>query len=793
MEIPGKIIRTCWIALILFSSYSVGTYGSDDNTFVPVGDDPVGGDEGHRGLRHRGLNPLALYVTITYDTFEDGTGGSYTRVARNGTKLVTGSSFACQGNWAVLIPELSHFRHANVYQAANYVNFRLSFKLRFSAINLSGSEAVTVAYTQDSVSVPDDFIKWTVVKRFQFGIDFTTQNSCNQISFEFFTQPTSISQIRLRFKAEAGKDDNFYIDDILFEGIRAPATPSPTPSPTTKVWDRSEICPRNRTYPTRKYKIQEYTGPVQVSGVEDDLSEISGKVFTTLTDTSGSRYAYVASDKNQFSLKVIKFDNVTGVATTNAVYKLNIPYSNSDWEEVARGPCSNEGAGAFETCIYIANIGNNNRGGGYVQRKEVEIYKFREPAFTGIGSTPVNRDIKPAIITYNYKKFFQAGDVSGVERFDAEAMFVDWTGTGLQGSGIGTGMADIYVVLKGRCKGVGRISASVHKNLNLDPSQDSNKRVNVELEKVMNAAYPPQGTSRGTLRCDHPQFRDWHGADMSRNGRLIAMLSGGPPARVHFFPRLPGQTVVDALSVVGCDFVAATSYGLVDEKQYEAVAFVNAEGTIFAETSECNNGRPCKVPLYMHRLVFKGDPPTGNVPPPCEWKAITYDDFEPPISSLGATNYITAPQSVTDPDAALSNINSCKSTQSVRLRWHNGGNSSIFHSSNRDCSAYSYLRITFQFRLAEFDHMDALFLELSLDGGIEYFIINSYAFDVDDITANGVCYRRSVVVFAGDFNRLNFGNKVRLRFRTSASEKAESVFIDDIRFEGHSGAPVICV
>jgi hypothetical protein len=811
---------------------------------VRADDDKNAGGDNDR----RRLNPVVADV-LSYDTFEDGTFGNYASASSRGTVVAKGSTVACQGSRSVLITQLSYFRHKAVYNVTTYNNFRLSFEFR--ALNLEGTDAFTVSYTQDNATVSETLIRWTEVKRFQLGTDFTTQNSCIvPATFLFFTVPTSINQIRLRFKAEAGKGDNFYIDDILFEGIRAPTTLSPTQLPTgaptlfptkspslrptlgptslptnfptltptslptnvptltptllptnvptltptsqpTKFWDRSEICPLNKTYPATKYMIQEYTGPVVISNVEDDVSEISGMVFTTLTDTSGSRYAYVASDKNQFSLKVIKFNN-DGTARTVAVYSLtNIDFSNGDWEDLSLGPCSDGGGtGIVETCIYIGNFGNNNRGGTYVQRTELEIYKFKEPAFTGVNPIPVNRTIKPAIITYNYGNFFQSTDEGKTERFDAEAMFVDWTGAQ------GVGMGDIYVVLKGGCEGVGRIAVSLHQSLNLDPLLDhnpvsSNKRVNVgAMEKVM-ADDPVQGTSRGTLTCHDPNFRVWTGADMSRNGRLIAMIVAASPPRVYFFPRETGQTVVDALSVVGCDFVSATPFGLLNEKQHEAVAFVNAEGTIFAETSECNSGSPCKVPTYMQNLVFQDDSPTGSVELACGWNTITYDDFEG-ISNLGAT-YTTLPLNVSDPDAVLSITNSCRNSQSIKLRWHNGISSSIFHNSNRDCSSYSYLRITFQFRLVDYDHMDALFLELSLDGGVVYSTINSWAFGIDDIIANGVCYRRTVVAFAGDFTRQTFGTQVRLRFRTSANNKAESAFIDDIRFEGHSGTPILCI
>lgn len=542
----------------------------------------------------------------------------------------------------------------------------------------------------------------------------------------------------------------------------------------------------NRTYPAEKYLIQEYADKNNTDNVEDDLSEISSMVFTTLTDAAGSRFAYVASDKNQFSLKVIKFINstdtkqvITGTATTAAVYTLtNIGFSNSDWEDISLGPCSSDAsAGAGETCIYIGNFGNNalRNGSSYVPRTEVEIFKFREPAFDNPLGGPVNRTIKAAIITYNYANFFP-----NAPKADAEAMFVDWTGAH------GVGKGDIYVVLKGGCNGVGRILASHHQNLNLDPdSASANKLVNVGPIEHVILDDPVQGTSIRTLICHNTsEFRVWSGADMSRNGRMIAMITAGSPARVYFFPRATGQSVVDALSQVGCDYVSATSFGLPNERQHEAVAFVNEEGTIFAETSECDSGRACKVPTYVHHLIFPGEE-TTSMNYSLVWTTITYDDFE--TTSLAATNYTTSPINSTDPDAVLSNAASCRGSQSVKLRWDKGNSSSIFHKSNRDCSTYAYLKVTFQFRLVDFKHMDSIFLELSLDGGQDYYIVNSWSYDVNGITQNGVCYQRSVELDARDFGgRQNFGNQTRLRFRSSADLKGDTVFIDDIKFEGRS-------
>jgi hypothetical protein len=96
------------------------------------------------------------------------------------------------------------------------------------------------------------------------------------------------------------------------------------------------------------------------------------------------------------------------------------------------------------------------------------------------------------------------------------------------------------------------------------------------------------------------------------------------------------------------------------------------------------------------------------------------------------------------------------------------------------------LRATFQFQMDGFDHMDTLFLELSLDGGQNYYIVGDWALDVDGITRNHKCYEGSVILAAGDFHRTTFGNQVRLRFRTSANARRDRVYVDSVLFEGHA-------
>ena len=105
-------------------------------------------------------------------------------------------------------------------------------------------------------------------------------------------------------------------------------------------------------------------------GVDDDLNEISYIAFSEQTDSSGARYAYAASDKEQFSLKVLKFtendvgQHFHGAGTVVATYTLNLSaYSNDDWEDISLGPCTDSNVDSAysttDTCIYIGNFGNN--------------------------------------------------------------------------------------------------------------------------------------------------------------------------------------------------------------------------------------------------------------------------------------------------------------------------------------------------------------------------------------------------------------------------------------------------
>jgi hypothetical protein len=185
------------------------------------------------------------------------------------------------------------------------------------------------------------------------------------------------------------------------------------------------------------------------------------------------------------------------------------------------------------------------------------------------------------------------------------------------------------------------------------------------------------------------------------------------------------------------------------------------------------------VPIYFYGLIYPETPDSSPDVPTAGWNTITTDDFEGDSWGSYAAGGI---QAYTSQDYACNNV--C----AIHVNVHNGVASSFAHSEDQDCSSYSMLRVTFEFQMDGFDHMDTLFLELSLDGGQNYYIVDDWAMDVNGITTNRVCYKRSVFMAANDFgDRATFGNQARLQFRTNANALNDRVYVDNIRFKGHAG------
>jgi hypothetical protein len=360
---------------------------------------------------------LATVETITYSGFEAGT--LYPYVADGSeTKLESRLNRSCVGRYSVRIVRKSGFHHSmDIPCSASYSDFRLSFS--YYPRGVQSNDAFVVQYSSDGGNQWKNIKRLLMANEHSASWNY----QCHQVSLWFsdvvFDEDLSaIQNIRLRFQADTSdKRREFYIDDIKLEGLVSSPTPSipsaPSSSPSislgptrsdvpsgfpstvpptaTGFYDREDVCPITKKYPPEKVEILPYPDASGLTYVEDDLSEISSLAFASFTDTEGrscfsgklfspvsccfhsftsfythstlllgNKYAYVASDKNQFSLKVIKIQQqitplevVSGVAETVAVYNLtNINFTNDDWEDISLGPCSDQSGGGM-VCIYI--------------------------------------------------------------------------------------------------------------------------------------------------------------------------------------------------------------------------------------------------------------------------------------------------------------------------------------------------------------------------------------------------------------------------------------------------------
>jgi hypothetical protein len=783
---------------------------------------------------------IETWTTITYDDFETGWGnfvsGGYD------SSLKSSSNFPHQGISSARIQDdsgdASSILHASSHDVSGYVDLRVSFW--FYAVGLSTNEDFFLEYSSDGGST------WQIVELYVAGANFL--NHQFQYSLvTFSSQPGSFdlsNQAKIRIRCDASNNkDKIDIDEIRFEGLEpsTPTTTSPSASPSVNPSSTPSLrpsslpsntpslspssfpsstpssspnsppsvhpssmpslrpsmmpskgptpltaamlCPRTRRYPPEKFSISPYLDTNLTDAVEDDLNEVSSLAFSTQTDSNGNRYAYMASDKEQYSLKVIQFTPnafdsnlpLHGQGTTVATYTLFTEEPlNDDWEDISLGPCDSDPYS--QVCIYIGNIGNNLRA-PKPQRKELYIHKFVEPTIGPNG--PQDQTVSFTTISFSYGEGF---DQSESKYYDAEGMLVDWVGVDGNPE---ENPGDIYIVTKTGCSGgVGKIPVQEHSTSSSSSSGPYN------MTRVVH--YPPL---QGTIGCGEGPFRAWTGAEMRRDGRMIALIREGPPASVYFYPRIEGQSVAEALSIAPCDYIASTSYGLPNEKKHEAVAFVDPEGLRFADISECEEIL-CSPTLYQYELEY----PDSNFPvveePTWGWEIITYDDFESGWGNYeaGGVHAAVKNESDTAGEDSCAGKCACEGDWAVELQEDRGELSSFFHINSYSCSAYALLRVGFKFKLRGYDHMDTLFLEISLDGGANYFIVGDWAQSVTEYPSYtealdlAICYTGHVLLYPEQFRVSSFGDNVKLRFRNSGNAANDRVYIDEVLFEGHGGS-----
>ena len=220
---------------------------------------------------------------------------------------------------------------------------------------------------------------------------------------------------------------------------------------------------------------------------------------------------------------------------------------------------------------------------------------------------------------------------------------------------------------------------------------------------------------------------------------------------------------------------------------------MDQEGLRFADISECEGS--CNPTLYQYELEYSD----SNFPvvqePLSDWQELSYDTFENSVwgsfESGGVHAFLSSASDTQGTDTCNGNC-ACEGTWAAELHEDRGVKSSIFHTSSYPCDLFAYLRVTFQYKFRSYDHLDTLFLEISLDGGSTYFIVGDFAHSViepgivDPLT-NAICYQGLVLLYPSQFRLSSFGNNVKLRFRNSGNAANDRVYVDSIRFEGHYG------
>lgn len=341
------------------------------------------------------------WTTITYDDFEGGLGTF--KAGGGDVSRASGkeANYAHQGSASLRLRDNSGVAssafHTLSYNVMPYSALRVSFW--FYPYSMENGEDFWLQYSHDNGS------SWKTVKSYVRGTDFENgrfyESSIDLKGPSYVLQTTTA---KIRFMCDASDDgDRIYIDEVRFQGF-IPAT-------------RADICPLDRLNPPQKYSISPYIDTIPGDRVEDDLNEISYIAFSEQMDSNGARYAYVASDKEQFSLKVLKFtenglgQHFNGIGTVVATYRLNLAdYSNDDWEAMSLGPCTDSDVDSAysvsDTCIYIGNFGNNLRPSPstYVQRQVLKIFKFKEPVINA--ASPRSLAVDVATIRYQYGSGF---------------------------------------------------------------------------------------------------------------------------------------------------------------------------------------------------------------------------------------------------------------------------------------------------------------------------------------------------------------------------------------------------
>jgi hypothetical protein len=292
---------------------------------------------------------------------------------------------------------------------------------------------------------------------------------------------------------------------------------------------------------------------------EKPWNEISGSAISPKqVGPSGFPVLFGHNDGPDSRLVFAAWDSGTGrrLKTINIELDSDLPLFREDWEDMTIGNC---GQDSSDTCIYIADTGDNRAqgSGAKTQRsgdRPYTIYKIKEPQISQIQDNVVlsARD-HVSILQIDYKHF-----TSPTTYANCEAIFIDHTGWGQAGS-----IGDIYLVTKwnqpqsNKLNRLFKIPSSVWPKGYGEEGQYSPKVVGEYVDYSLGSFY---------------NFT-WTGGDMSLDGSKIALTW---KFETHIFARCPGETVAEALAVQ--DIYSCVDYINPDEgaypgRQYEAVSF----------------------------------------------------------------------------------------------------------------------------------------------------------------------------------------------------------------------------
>ena len=187
--------------------------------------------------------------------------------------------------------------------------------------------------------------------------------------------------------------------------------------------------------------------------------------------------------------------------------------------------------------------------------------------------------------------------------------------------------------------------------------------------------------------------------------------------------------------------------------------------------SAISTPRPSQFPSTSPPTLTPTSQPTSQLGG--NWVEIFYNDFEAP-NQWG--NWVDGLPGDGDARRYGGGVYTHSGLGSIKLRDDSDMASSVF-TNDISVSRYQMLRVEFWYYARSMDNPNEdFFLERSIDGGLTWKVVNSWARSID--FENDRWY---FVVQDFDSSAIS---AIRLRFRCDASGNGDNIFIDDVKFSG---------